>query len=1168
MTTTLDALLARSRAPGTFVERRTFTLSREKAIAKQREFALRHPRQYLLELVQAAVFAGATYMAIDTRPQSLLVAWVGGSPLLARELENLFDYLFADRGEGRWRHLIQLAIGVNALLQRAPKVLRIESGDGQRAFRMDLDPSGRATLGEPTEPIHGTYLYAEYTVGWFSRFTASAVSEEQHLIEERCLYTPIPILLNGLAPFGYRGSRHIAVFGAKAWEPFDQEGRRGVVAVHASHEGPRGFRMVVGGVWVSTLSLGPLADRALYGVVCDDNLRKTADQSDIVQDRRFYEMLHAVQPIATRLMYRTVGPSYRPPSLPPIPPGDPTDPVQRAPIEARPAPEPLPEPIPMLPPRFPVPLAELAARTDAPLFTVDWNVARDLRGPVASPDQFPWKVLVLTPGQAITLGTTLPGTTIHRLTSKADVDFVRRIVDRRIRVRSVSIDTTSRPTRRPPVAGAVTAPPEPPLAVPTKVTVDLYLEGPLPDWGPGVPFCVTGPRGVLEHGGIDRQYVHARGGSLTGAGRTEGASNATRHLSTPFTLPNLAIRVQASEPTLLEESHLRAALEVAHALAVPDDGSEVHGPLLAELLGTLGVPQLVHTDAGVRAEVALPLGWPLSIRRAPLTPSWSGAPALTLERLEALLGTAEAMEIPDLAALLSLDALERRLGYGHLTHGELEVRPLYGAGRFGERWVWIEDPTLWASPSLEQVVWVGATFAPRQRDQVFTTGIRPAPMLVGATRDGLPAGAEDGPDGYLAGFRALFAGLQRVEAEQRWAAFAGGSVTEGRAEGMGRLALIHLAQWLGLDHAPLLIPTDGGGRRSAAEIREHPAARVVARRGVRLAEAWTFALTRDELAAVAKGGVPRLRYDDRPEVWRSMRDTDHGWLVRHEIHQAGLRGWLGLRDPYDGTAGVLLRTTGELIGLSDLERSVPCHGLLWSEDGSPQLNSEQRRLAQLAGLRLYQELVGILERGAAPSNAEAMAARAYAIPYVLLAWRRGGHIGVDRLSGTAFELARRIEVAHDGVRVGSLDSWLRTPPALRPVIDGITRADTEAELEDAASTVLTDEIAPTTPARPLELRMLDALGLPRMALRITPIVDSGTDVIAWIRPESHRERLVLAVNFEIPAVRRAIEGPGRAREVLLLELMRQAIEFGREHGRSFDLCRAQQLLLAQRFGAD
>ena len=71
----LDELIARSRAPGAFVERKRFTLSRAKAIEKQREYALRHPQQYILELVQAAVLAGATYIALDV---SEIVETAGG----------------------------------------------------------------------------------------------------------------------------------------------------------------------------------------------------------------------------------------------------------------------------------------------------------------------------------------------------------------------------------------------------------------------------------------------------------------------------------------------------------------------------------------------------------------------------------------------------------------------------------------------------------------------------------------------------------------------------------------------------------------------------------------------------------------------------------------------------------------------------------------------------------------------------------------------------------------------------------------------------------------------------------------------------------------------------------------------------------------------------------
>ena len=757
--TTLDALLARSRTPGQFVERRSFTLSREKAIEKQREFALRHPRQYLLELVQAAVFSGATYLAIDTRPQSLLVAWVGGKSMLARELENLFDYLFADRGDPRWRHLVQLAIGVNALLQRSPRMLRIESGDGQRAFRMDLDPSGRATIGQPTEPINGTYLFAENSTSWFSRFASAGPTEEQLLVEARCLYTPIPILLNGIAPFGYRGSRHIAVFGAKAWEPFDQEGRRGVVALHASPDGPRGFRMVVGGVWISTLPLDILADRPLYGVVCDDGLRKTADQSDIVQDQRYIEMLHAVQPIATRLIYRLEGPSYRPPTLPPIPAGEvppARDEVRE--VVSRVEPEPLPDPIPTLRPRYPVPRSALARRTDAPVFTVTPANAIGMTGPATAPDRFPWKVLILTEGQLITLGNELPTLPVHRLTSKADVDFVRRVVDRRNQDPGNDGRHAPRPGRgRAPPRGAGAG----------LGTGGAVLRRRAEPESAGKPSS-----GVLGHGGIEGHTVRVLGGARLPA--------PPRGFEIPFSLPRVSLRIhdtgEGTSTGTLVEAHVRAALEVAHHLALPPDAPP-DAPLLAELLAAMGVPQFVQEGGAVRTEVALPLGWPQSAHDTPLAMSDSGP--VTIRRLTATHGTSEVLVIDDLERLLALDGLERRLGYGHLSHPELESQPIFGAGRFGDRWVWLENEDLWRSPALQQLVWVGATFSPRQRAEGFPTGVRPYPELVGAARAGVQADKAS----YERGWQVLLAGLRRVESERRWGPF--GTSADHRRTGGG-----------------------------------------------------------------------------------------------------------------------------------------------------------------------------------------------------------------------------------------------------------------------------------------------------------------------------------------------------------------------------------------------
>lgn len=1113
----LDDLLARSRSPGRLVERRSFTLSREKAIEKQREFALRHPRQYVLELVQAAVFGGAKYIAIDTRPHSLLVAWVGGAPLGSRELEGLFDYLFADRGDARWRHMVQLAIGVNAILQRKPRTLRIESGDGETAVRMDLDARGKGTVGQPTDPIAGTYLYVEYGSGFFSRFRTSTWTEEQGLVEERCLYTPVPILLNGSAPFGYRGSRHIEIFGARLQEHFDEAGRRGVVAIHTSPRAPTGFRMVVGGVWISTLPLDQLASRPLVGVICDDELRKTADQSDIVQDHRYVEMLHAVQPVSTRLMRKQEGSSYRPPPLPPIP-----EVHQASKDEAPkgPEPQPLPQPLPMLWPRGATSLAELQGIGDVPLFYVEPQHSNALQGRTAEPDRFPWRVLVLTEGQVLTLAGEVPDAALHRLTSKADVDFVRRVVDRRVRVRELT------------TAGHG-----------FRLTLRLHLEGPLPDWGhgrSGVPFCVTDERGTVEFGVIDDQTVRV-------CGARSLSWDAERDVRTALSLPRVSLRLEVDrEDRLLEERHVSLALSKAWELAVPERGSP-HRGLLGALLGALAVPQFVRSEQGVTVAASLPVGWPEGLRHVALVSTTDGD--LTLEDFLALLGTADTRTIEDLDALLALDAVEQRFGYGHLTHPALEGQPLFGVGRIGDRWVWLEGRGMWGLEAITQMVWVGATFCPRKQDARWRTEAHPFPELVSVVR------ADVEPEDWAAGWQTLLEQLQRIEAEGGWGRYTQPLSTAKRCEGLGRLALLHLAVMLERGEQPLLVPSDGGGRRSLGEIRSHPAARIVARNGVQLAEPWTFALTRDELSVIeADGTTPKLRYDDAPEVWRSLSEAEQGWLVRNEVRHAGLRGWLGLRCPHDGTAGILLRTTGQLIALSDVDRSVPCHGLLWPDGGGSTISQEQRRVVQLAALRLYQGLISILRDR--PEAVRMEAACRYATTFVLLAWRRS-----DRLQGTAGELARLVPITDaNGQPWDTLATWLQTPadarpdlpPELKPIEEPTTALEKVEGLEDQS----------------LQGRLFDALGAPPITLTIAPVEGSHRDPVVLLDlARSHRGRAILLLNQDHPLAAAAIGGPGRPREILLLEMARQLCAWGAAIGLDLDLPRAQLVLLAQRIEA-
>lgn len=991
----LDDLLARSSAPGAFAQRRTFSLSREKAIDKQREFALRHPRQYVLELVQAAVFAGATYIAIDSKPNTLLIAWVGGPTLSTGALETLFDHLFADRSDRSVRQVVQLAIGVNAMLKRKPHEIRIESGDGTSAVRLDLDGSGQGTVGTTTASIAGSYVYADFGGAWLARARGDRWTPEQGLIEERCMYTPVPILLNGRAPFGYRSGRSIEVFGAQRQMQFDTDGRRGVVAVHASARAPTGIRIVVGGVWISTLPLEPLADQPLVGVVCDDNLRKTADQAGIVQDVRYVAMLHAVQPHATALIraLRDTDRPYLPPPLPRLADGT-----------AEPS-EPLPEPIPTVPPRGPIALAQIAATAGAPLFYVDPADAAELTDRGTEPDRFPWQILVLSPGQALTLAAEVPGAPLHRLTGRADVDFARRIISRGVQIRSVALPASDH-----------------------RLVLRRHRAGPLPAWGHGIdgtPFCVIDPRGTYELGVVHSGTIVPTGSRAAALADRDGAPEA-------WPLPRVSL--------LLEHTRGSASMTAAHldrALAnvwrlVPDDGSDP--AFLIAILSAVTVPQLVRVpDGSIRAAASLPVGWPDRLLDDPLLPTEDGP--LSLRGFLALLGTGRTVAVVDYDALLTFETIERRFGFGHLTHPRLD------------------------------------------------------------------------------------------DAQNH---------SEARARGLRQIATLRQAAERGAAGHPLLqLPAD---------------APVVARHGVQLPDR-VPRVTRDELQVLLDvGRRPALWLDDAPAVWRSLCDGDAGWLVRTQLTEGRLRGWLGLRSPLDPTAAVVLRTNEQLIGLPELDQSAPAHGLLWLDGGGTTPDPGWRRLVRLAGLRLYQQLVAVLRHET--DSARIAHAQQAARRFVLLTWGRAG-----QLSGTAAQLAQLVPVERDGVHSGNLAAWLALPAERRPDV-GLTLPDPRQS--DHAGGIGVDRI---------EARLAEAVrAWPSTALPVTIRAGRASGPAAQLQHSVSHGGAVLQLNGNNPLTSAAIQADGPHREILLLECARLLCAYAARRRRHADLCRVQQVLVAQRFG--
>ncbi len=730
----LEAALARARAPSTFVESRPFTLSREKAIEKQREFALRHPSQVVLELVQGAVFAGATAIAVETHPDRLMVAWVGGRPFAEEELEGWVDHLFADRTDAGMRPMVQLATGLNALLQRGPRGLSVETGDGRRAFRLDLDGEGNGRIGEVDDGLEATFVLARFRRNLWERLTGPAITEELRLIEERCLYTPVPIYLNGRAPFGYRPTRHIEIFGADRQVHFDHGHRRGVVATHLHSRAATGFRAVVGGVWITTLPLPELRAPALLGVLCDDDLRKTADHADIVQDRRYVELLHAVQPYATKLLQEDDD-GYAPPPLPAL---DERPAAAAAEVEARP----LPDELPSLPGRRAVPVERLDGHP-GPLFVVDPADRERLSGDRMGVDRFPWTVLVLDEGRRLSLARRLPQVTLHRLMAPSDAEFVRRALDRERRLREVETVASD---------GA-------------RVRLVHHRDGALPDAGTGKvgwPYQVRGPEGLVDAGVLtDGQALS----SLV-------AGEAVRPFPLPVQLDHVQLFVEG-DVGRLEPQHVEAALDAAQGL-VADDGD---APLLGQLLGAMAVP--VPREGGL--ELSLPAGWPEALLDRPIAGGVSARDLLD----DVVEDRVRAVDDPTLAAL---GPLARRLGAGHLAAPVLE-RCVLGVGRIGDSWVWLEGASMW---TLTAVTAFCAVYGHQGAPQVpsgWTAMPSEGPPLVAWHRNDVA------PVDLAGGWRLLERRLGRLlDDREGWGIHVRPGIDVPHLEGLARVARARLSQ--------------------------------------------------------------------------------------------------------------------------------------------------------------------------------------------------------------------------------------------------------------------------------------------------------------------------------------------------------------------------------------
>ena len=306
----LDNLLERMQSSGETHSEGVFTISPEKAREKLSQFALLNPRHYVLNLVASAVAAGASRIDVRVKGSEMIFGY-DGALLGSDDLETLWNHLLQPRQTA----LFELGIALNAARTLKPTELSVVSWNGEVGSRLDVrgDRLDVQTLAQP--PWDGGRSENCVTVR-LSLLSGGARyafgSPESAILEERALYGPVPITLNGrllsrtlrladastTAAFCRLGETRLPV------EAPDLEIATACLVVHDENHALEatlvlaplpecrklGLRIVLNGVSFQRENLA-LEYPFAAAVVCTGDLGKNLSHSDLAEDERYESLL-------------------------------------------------------------------------------------------------------------------------------------------------------------------------------------------------------------------------------------------------------------------------------------------------------------------------------------------------------------------------------------------------------------------------------------------------------------------------------------------------------------------------------------------------------------------------------------------------------------------------------------------------------------------------------------------------------------------------------------------------------------------------------------------------------------------------------------------------------------------------------------------------------------
>jgi hypothetical protein len=176
-----------------------FRVDRRRALEKMEKFQLADPRAYTLELVAAAVSAGATRIDVRNDSDDFELSWEGDGPT-RDELDGIFDHLFAKPTSPRAGMLQHLAVGVLGALGQAPTWVRVDRG-GTPPLRLSIDDPTSTLAVEHAHGVTGTRVHVR------QRLSAQNLAEalllplrdpgEARLLREAARWCPVPVYIGG-----------------------------------------------------------------------------------------------------------------------------------------------------------------------------------------------------------------------------------------------------------------------------------------------------------------------------------------------------------------------------------------------------------------------------------------------------------------------------------------------------------------------------------------------------------------------------------------------------------------------------------------------------------------------------------------------------------------------------------------------------------------------------------------------------------------------------------------------------------------------------------------------------------------------------------------------------------------------------------------------------------